>query len=68
MPALQNLYEAIYQHAIDKRNFRKKLASMNILDKLDEKETVSSKRGAYYYVFNKEKYQAYLASGKYYSL
>lgn len=68
LPALQDLYEAIYQRPIDKRNFRKKLASMDILDKLDIKETVSSKRGAFYYIFNEEKYKAYLASGKYYSL
>lgn len=68
LPALQDLYEAIYQRPIDKRNFRKKLASMNILDKLDEKDTSSSKRGAFYYSFNEEKYQEYLASGKYYSL
>ena len=68
LPALQDLYEAIYQHPIDKRNFRKKLASMNVLDKLDEKETVSSKRGAFYYTFSEKKYNEYLESGKYFSL
>lgn len=68
LPALQDLYEAIYQRSIDKRNFRKKLASMHILDKLDIKDTSSSKKGAFYYKFNKEKYNDYLASGKYYSL
>lgn len=68
LPALQNLYEAIYQRTADKRNFRKKLASMNILDKLNIKDTFSSKRGAYYYKFNEEKYQDYLDSGKYFSL
>ena len=47
LPALQDLYEAIYQRQVDKRNFRKKLSSMNILDKLDIKETESSKRGAF---------------------
>ena len=35
---LQDLYEAIYQKKIDKRNFRKKILSMGILEKLDEKE------------------------------
>lgn len=68
LPALQDLYEAIYQRPIDKRNFRKKISSMNILDKLDIKDTLSSKRGAFYYVFNEDKYQEFLASGKYYSL
>lgn len=68
LPALQDLYEAIYQRQVDKRNFRKKLSSMNILDKLDIKETESTKRGAFYHRFNKEKYKEFLASGKYFSL
>ena len=68
LPSIQDLYEAIYQRQVDKRNFRKKLSSMNILDKLDIKETESSKRGAFYHRFNKEKYKEFLASGKYFSL
>ena len=68
LPALQDLYEAIYQRQVDKRNFRKKLSSMNILDKLDEKDRESSKRGAFYHRFNQKKYKAFLDSGKYYSL
>lgn len=68
LPALQDLYEAIYQREIDKRNFRKKLSSMNILDKLAEKDTVSSKRGAFYHRFNEKKYKELLDSGKYFSL
>jgi ADP-ribose pyrophosphatase YjhB (NUDIX family) len=44
---LQDLYEAIYQRKIDKRNFRKKILSMGILEKLDEKERETSKKGAY---------------------
>lgn len=38
LPQLQSLYEAIYQTPLDKRNFRKKLNSMDILEKLDEKD------------------------------
>lgn len=68
LPALQDLYEAIYQMPIDKRNFRKKILSMNILDKQEEKDMSSSKRGAYYYVFNKKKYEAFLREGKRFSL
>jgi 8-oxo-dGTP diphosphatase len=68
LPALQDLYEAIYQREVDKRNFRKKLTSMNILDKMDIKDTLSSKRGAFYYRFNEEKYDELLGSGKYFSL
>lgn len=68
LPALQDLYEAIYQREVDKRNFRKKLSSMDILDKLDIKDTLSSKRGAFYHKFNDDKYKELLASGKYFSL
>lgn len=68
LPALQDLYEAIYQIPIDKRNFRKKLISMNILDKHDEKDKSGSKRGAHYYSFNKEKYESFLNKGNRFSL
>jgi hypothetical protein len=53
LPQLQSLYEAIYQMPLDKRNFRKKMLEMNILEKQEEKDKVSSKRGAFYYTFNK---------------
>ncbi|MCK7541758.1 MAG: hypothetical protein MZV63_68160 [Marinilabiliales bacterium] len=43
---LQNLYEAIYQKPIDKRNFRKKILSMNLLEKQDDKERETSKKGS----------------------
>lgn len=56
IPQIQRLYEAIYQMPFDKRNFRRKLLSMNLLEKLDEKEKETSKKGAFYYRFNKEKY------------
>ncbi len=56
IPQLQGLYEAIYQTRFDKRNFRRKLLSMDLLEKLDEKEKETSKKGAFYYEFNKEKY------------
>lgn len=68
LPQLQNLYEAIYQTTLDKRNFRKKLNSMDILEKLEEKDKSSSKRGAFYYMFNKEKYDKLLEDGFYFSL
>jgi len=68
LPALQDLYEAIYQMPLDKRNFRKKLATMDLLDKLEVKDKESSKRGAFYYTFNPEKYQAFQKAGKRFSL
>ena len=68
MPQLQRLYELIYRTTLDKRNFRKKLCAMDILEKLDEKDKSSSKRGAHYYVFNREKYTKLLQQGYYFSL
>jgi 8-oxo-dGTP diphosphatase len=57
LPQLQSLYEAVYGTEFDKRNFAKRMLSLGILNKLDEKEKDSSKKGAFYYVFDKVKYQ-----------
>ena len=65
---LQDLYEAIYRRRIDKRNFRKKILSMGILEKLDEKERETSKKGAFYYRFNKERYEGLERNGFYFNL
>jgi len=65
---LQDLYEAIYQRNIDKRNFRKKILSMNILEKLDEKEKETSKKGAFYYKFNEVRYEILKREGFDFSL
>jgi 8-oxo-dGTP diphosphatase len=65
---LLDLYEAIYQRTIDKRNFRKKIISMNILEKLDEKEKVTSKKGAFYFRFIKERYKKLVKDGFYFNL
>ncbi|MEA1887703.1 MAG: NUDIX domain-containing protein [Bacteroidota bacterium] len=65
---LQELYEAIYQRKIDKRNFRKKIISMNLLEKLDEKEKETSKKGAYYYRFIPSMYEDFKRQGFYFNL
>ncbi|MBK6904166.1 MAG: NUDIX hydrolase [Saprospirales bacterium] len=57
IPQLQNLYETIYGRTLDRRNFRKKILSMDILDKLDEKNKSSSRKGAFLYRFNQSRYQ-----------
>lgn len=64
----QELYEAIYQCEVDKRNFRKKILSMDILEKLDEKEKETSKKGAYYYKFIKKRYEKLKENGFYFNL
>ncbi len=56
LPQLQNLYEAIYETPLDKRNFTRKILSLGILNKQKEKEKESSRKGAFYYVFDKMKY------------
>lgn len=57
LPQLQNLYEAIYETTFDKRNFSRKILALNILVKLQEKEKLFSKKGAFYYRFDYEKYK-----------
>ncbi len=63
IPQLQRLYEAIYQVPFDKRNFRRKLLAMGLLEKQNEKEKETSKKGAFYYHFNKKKYGELLEKG-----
>ncbi|HEY6502457.1 MAG TPA: NUDIX domain-containing protein [Chitinophagaceae bacterium] len=53
---LQGLYEAIYETSFDKRNFIRKIHSLDILHKLEEKDKASSRKGAFYYVFDRSKY------------
>ena len=65
---LQSLYEAIYRKTIDKRNFRKKILSMNLLDKQEDKEKKTSRKGAYYYRFNEEKYRELTRNGSFFNL
>jgi 8-oxo-dGTP diphosphatase len=53
---LQNLYEAILGVELDRRNFRKKFASMKLLIDLDEMEQDVPHRPGKLYQFNFEKY------------
>ena len=54
---LQTLYEAINGEAIDKRNFRKRVAELSYIEKTDLIDKVTSRRGAALYKFNEAKYQ-----------
>lgn len=56
LPELQQLYEAIYETNLDKRNFRRRILSMGVLVKTDEKQKKYSKKGAFLYKFDKNKY------------
>ncbi len=53
---LQNLYEVILDKKLDKRNFRKKMLSYDILKELDEKQKGVSYRAAKLYKFDKRKF------------
>ena len=68
IPQLQSLYEAIYQQKFDKRNFRKSILKMNLLDQLDEKDKENSKRGAFFYRFNEGKYKEILRQGFFFNI
>lgn len=63
IPQLQDLYEHIFQKKFDRRNFRKKILSMNILDKLDQKDKSGSRKGAFLYRFNQGRYKAMAEKG-----
>jgi 8-oxo-dGTP diphosphatase len=68
LPQLQSLYEAIYQQTFDKRNFRKSILKMNLLDQLNEKDKENSKRGAFLYSFNEGKYKELLRRGFFFNI
>lgn len=60
---LQHLYEAILNLDLDKRNFRKKILSTQLLTDLDEVQSNVAHRPAKLYSFNREKYAALTAEG-----
>jgi 8-oxo-dGTP diphosphatase len=54
---LQRLYEKVLEKPLDKRNFRKKILSMGLLEELDEVEQDVSHRAARLYRFDHKKYK-----------
>lgn len=53
---LQNVYEAILGENIDKRNFRKRIKTIEYIEKTEKIDKITSKRGAALYRFNKQAY------------
>lgn len=51
---LRNLYNAIFFREFDPGNFRKKVLSLKVLEKLNSKNTTESRKGAYYYKFKQD--------------
>lgn len=59
----QNLYECIMDQKLDKRNFRKKLLSMNLLHKLDEQQQGVPHRAAQLFQFDVKIYNKLKKNG-----
>lgn len=60
---LQSLYEKVLQTSLDKRNFRKKVLSMNILKKLNELRRGERHRAACLFEFDEKKYNEHKSNG-----
>ena len=60
---LQSLYEAVLEVELDKRNFRRKILSMDLLEETGRKEEGTAHRAARLYRFNKKRYNALLKQG-----
>lgn len=60
---LQQLYERILDEEIDKRNFRKKVKKLGILEETDEVQSDVAHRAARLYRFDQKQYQALLKKG-----
>lgn len=63
MPQLQRLYETILDKTLDRRNFQKKILSMDIVDRLDERKTGGAHKAPFLYRFNQRKYEKALRQG-----
>jgi 8-oxo-dGTP diphosphatase len=60
---LQQLYECVLDRPLDKRNFRKKILGMELLEELDEVEFDVAHRAARLYRFDRKRYQALVKQG-----
>ena len=65
---LQHLYEVILEKELDKRNFRKKVLAMGLLEELDEVEQDVAHRAARLYRFDKKRYQELMREGFHFEL
>ncbi|HVI43552.1 MAG TPA: NUDIX domain-containing protein [Chitinophaga sp.] len=58
IPQLQQLYESVYNTTFDKGNFSRKILSTKLLVKLQDKDKLNSRKGAFYYRIDRKKYNA----------
>ncbi len=60
---LQHLYEAVWEIGLEKRNFRKKILSMNLLRDLGRSQTGVAHRPAKLYSFDEARYREFDENG-----
>jgi len=61
MPELRTLYEAFVGRPLDRRNFQRKMISLDFLVRLNEKRKKGAHKSPYLYCFDVEKYQKILS-------
>lgn len=57
MPELRQIYESILGVELDRRNFQRKMLSLGLITKLNEKKKSGAHKAPNLYSFNKEKYE-----------
>ncbi|MDR3308391.1 MAG: NUDIX domain-containing protein [Tannerella sp.] len=68
MPQLHNLYEIVLQEKLDRRNFRKKILSTELLNDCNETKSGLPHKAPKLYEFNREKYKKLVDEGFYFEL
>jgi 8-oxo-dGTP diphosphatase len=63
LPEIHTLYETILDKTLDRRNFPKKLLSLGIIKKLNERRSIGAHRSPFLYRFDKRKYDEALKNG-----
>ncbi|UUW08326.1 NUDIX domain-containing protein [Flavobacterium plurextorum] len=63
LPEIISLYETILGKTLDRRNFPKKLLTLNLITKLEEKKSIGKHRSPFLYKFDTEKYNNALKEG-----
>ena len=65
---LQHLYELVLERKLDKRNFRKRVLTMDLLVETDEVQQDVAHRAARLYRFDERKYRRLLKTGSHFEL
>ncbi|WP_196988887.1 NUDIX hydrolase [Panacibacter microcysteis] len=63
LPEIHDLYETILGKALDRRNFAKKIVSLGLIKKLNERKSIGAHRSPFLYKFDKRRYDKALREG-----